>query len=85
MKPIAAEPGDRVCNGPAGLFLNGKRQAATASHDSEGNPLPVWKNCRPLDHDEFFMLSDYASNSFDSRYFGPIRIDDVVGVYRAVF
>lgn len=85
MKPIAAGPGDQVCNGLAGLFLNGKRVAATASYDSEGNPLPVWENCRPLDHNEFFLLSDYAPNSFDSRYFGPIRTDDVVGTYWAAF
>jgi len=85
MKPIAAGPGDEICNGPAGLFLNGRHLAATASHDARGNPLPIWNDCRPLRDDEFFMLSDYASNSFDSRYFGPIRADEIISVYSTAF
>jgi len=85
MKPIAAGPGDQVCNGPAGLFLNGRHLATTASHDALGNPLPVWSDCQQLKEDEFFMLSDYAPNSFDSRYFGPIKTDEIVGVYWAAF
>lgn len=85
MKPIVAGPSDEICNGPGGLFLNGRNLAATASHDAGGNSLPIWNDCRPLKDDEFFMLSDYASNSFDSRYSGPIGADDIVGVYRAAF
>jgi type IV secretory pathway protease TraF len=85
MKPVVAGPGDQVCNSAAGLFLNGKRWVAAASHDVLVNSPPVWRGCRPLNSDEFFMLSDYAPNSFDSRYFGPIRADDIVGVYSATF
>jgi type IV secretory pathway protease TraF len=65
--------------------LNGKHQAATAIHDDTGTPLPVWRGCRSLGQGEFFMLSDYAANSFDSRYFGPIRADEIVGVYKSIF
>ncbi len=31
------------------------------------------------------MLSDYAANSFDSRYFGPVRFANIVGVYEPAF
>ena len=85
MKPVIAGPGDQVCNGHAGLILNGNRQAVTAIHDHTGNPLPVWRGCRSLGQDEFFMVSDHAANSFDSRYFGPVKADAIVGVYEPVF
>ena len=31
------------------------------------------------------MVSGYVANSFDSRYLGPIKADEVVGVYQPVF
>ena len=85
MKPVAAAPGDRVCNTPAGLFINGKRYADTASHDPEGYPLPSWHHCRSLKRNEYFMVSTHIANSFDSRYFGPVAADEITAVYRPLF
>ncbi len=39
MTPIAAGPGDQVCNREFGLFINGKRLASTAQRDSGGELL----------------------------------------------
>ena len=85
MKPIAAGPGDQVCNSLAGLIINGKRFAETASHDPNGRPLPVWRQCRRLDRDEYFMVSTHIPNSFDSRYFGPVDGSEIAAVYRPLF
>jgi conjugative transfer signal peptidase TraF len=85
MKPIVAGPGDLVCNSLAGLWVNGERLAATASHDQRGELLPLWQGCRPLADDQYFMVSDRVPNSFDGRYFGPIEAADIVGVYRPLF
>ena len=85
MKPIAAGPGDRVCNSLVGLFINGDRIADTASHDPDGRLLPVWRHCRCLDRDEYFMVSTHIPNSFDSRYFGPVRGAEIAAVYRPLF
>jgi len=85
MKPIAAEPGDQVCNSFSGFFINGKRIAETVSHDSDGRLLPVWRQCRHLHHDEYFMLSTHIANSFDSRYFGPVDGTEIAAVYRPLF
>jgi conjugative transfer signal peptidase TraF len=85
MKPVAAGPGDQVCNALAGLFINGKRIADTASHDREGRPLPVWGHCRRLERDEYFMISTHIPHSFDSRYFGPVEGEDIAAVYRPLF
>lgn len=85
MKPVAAGPGDQVCNSPAGLTINGKRIADTASHDPEGHPLPFWRHCGRLERDEYFMVSTHIPNSFDSRYFGPVAADEIAAVYRPLF
>lgn len=85
MKPIAAGPGDQVCNSLAGLFINGERIADTASHDPDGRLLPVWRHCRRLDRDEYFMVSTHIPNSFDSRYFGPVEGAEIAAVYRPLF
>ena len=50
------------------------------SHDRRGAPIPTWSECRRLASDELIVLGQSA-DSFDSRYFGPIRAGQVVGVY----
>jgi len=82
MKPIAAGPGDQVCNGESGLFINGAPLGTTATRDRAGELLPVWRYCRRLHDDEYFAFSDHVGNSFDSRYFGPILVDHIAGLYR---
>ncbi|NJO37776.1 MAG: hypothetical protein HC871_09345 [Rhizobiales bacterium] len=53
--------------------------------DSHSTPsTPSCRSClswigRP---GELFTLSTHAEASFDSRHYGPIKIADIVGVYR---
>jgi len=83
LKPIAAMPGDRVCYRQKRIFINGRVGATAAFHDTAQRLMPVWQGCRRLQASEIFVLSP-QQNSFDSRYFGPIRRDAVVGVARPV-
>ena len=86
MKPIAAGPGDHVCNSAAtGLTINGVWRANTKAFDRDGRALPIWHACKPLDDQEFFMLSGHVPNSFDSRYFGPVRSTKIVATYRPLY
>lgn len=85
MKPIAAGPGDRVCNSLAGLFINDERFSDTINHDPDGRLLPVWRQRRRLDRDEFFMVSTHIHKSFDSRYFRPVEGAEIAAVYRPFF
>ena len=82
IKPLAAGPGDHVCNDPEnGLRINGQKVAPTARQDSHGRKLPTWEACRCLLEHEYLAISTFAQNSFDSRYFGPIDITSIKGVY----
>jgi len=85
MKPIVAGPGDQVCNSLSGLFINGKHFADTESHDADGRFLPVWQQCRRMDREEYFMVSTHIPNSFDSRYFGPVKGAEIAAVYIPLF
>lgn len=79
LKRVAAVGGDHVCRRRDGLHAPGVR-APVMRHDRAGAPLPGWTECRFLKADEIFLLGDTAE-SFDSRYFGPVRLRDTKGVF----
>jgi conjugative transfer signal peptidase TraF len=82
LKAIAATAGDNVCTRGGRLRINGRDRAAIAQRDSRGVALPHWLACRRLVGGEVFVFSDRVPNSFDSRYFGPVREAAMIGVYR---
>ncbi|MFC3077848.1 S26 family signal peptidase [Phenylobacterium terrae] len=82
LKRVAGRGGHLVCAERERVALPG-RWAPAMSHDRRGVALPRWRACRALADDEVFLLGDSAE-SFDSRYFGPVRRADLDGVYREV-
>ena len=84
LKELAAGPGDRVCIKGGALSINGQRRGAIIRFDRDGRPLPVWNACRALAADEFFAFSNRVPNSFDSRYFGPVKRSRIVAAYRPI-
>jgi conjugative transfer signal peptidase TraF len=81
LKTVAAGPGDEVCARDGRLVIAGRARALIASTDPQGRVLPHWAGCRRMGAAELFVFSDRVPNSFDSRYFGPIARQDVLGVY----
>lgn len=81
LKAVAAQAGDHVCTQGDVLQVNGVRLGPVAARDREGRVLPKWRGCRRLSGDELFVFSGRVPNSFDSRYYGPIHLRDVLGVY----
>jgi len=85
LKPIAAGPGDHVDTTGDWLVINARCIAPIFTVDSEGRPLPIWRARRVLNPDEFFVFSSRVPNSFDSRYYGPIRRADIIAVRRPLW
>ena len=86
-KPVAAGPGDTVEHTPDAVLVNGRRlpRSATRTHDSRGLRIPTADYGRVvLGEGEFWMHSPYADGSFDSRYLGVVRSDQMRGVVRPV-
>ena len=79
IKRAAAGAGTRVC-AEANVVQVGATQLLRQAKDSAGRPLPAWSGCRVLTTDELFLIGD-SSDSFDSRYWGPVRLNEIEGVW----
>ena len=78
LKPVMAGYGDHICIRNDRVFINGRALAMLFKKDSRGRKLLPWKGCRKLS-DEFFLISTYTNRSYDSRYFGPVTREKVIG------
>ena len=80
LKPIAAGPGDEVNTMGRWLYINGRKIAPIYTHDEKGRLLPHWRADCVLGPHEYFVYSSRIWNSFDSRYYGPIRQNRIAAV-----
>lgn len=79
LKRITAVGGDAVC-ASAGEITTPQGVTKAALYDRRNTRLPQWSDCRKLEADEVFVLGD-SPDSFDSRYFGPVRQTALRGVF----
>ena len=80
IKRIAASRGVEVCAKGSHVSVGGLR-LVRLRQDRNGHALPTWDGCAVLRDGEFFVLGD-TSDSFDSRYFGVVRRENIEGVWR---
>lgn len=85
LKPVAAVAPQRVCIVGRHVRIDGVPVATILPADHLGRSLPSWQHCRRLRPGELFLLSTTNPASFDSRYFGPVRVDTVLGVAHPVW
>lgn len=78
LKPVVAAAGDQVCRHSDRIFVNSHFMALARWADRLGRPLPAWSGCRTLAAGELFLLAN-DPDSFDSRYFGPLAQQHIVG------
>jgi conjugative transfer signal peptidase TraF len=79
IKPVAALPGDHTCTIGRAILIGGRVAARRLKRDSKGRIMPAWDGCRLLSADEIFLLNMDVPDSLDGRYFGPTRMDEVIG------
>ncbi len=80
LKPIVAHAGDIVELSWQGIAVNGSflRNTAPLIIDTKGRPLTAWKLGRyVVAPGTVWVASSYNPRSFDSRYFGPIRVSAI--------
>jgi conjugative transfer signal peptidase TraF len=71
IKYVAGVPGDWVCLDAGRYEVNGELVGEVRALDSAGLPLPSFSFCGAVAPGHYFVATE-ASNSFDSRYFGPL-------------
>lgn len=79
IKPIAARSGDVLSTKNGRCFSNGIDFGPVNRADRNGLPLPVFLVNRQL-HDREIAVVSPGCCSFDSRYFGPIREWEIIGI-----
>ncbi|MFX4083484.1 S26 family signal peptidase [Sphingobium yanoikuyae] len=78
LKRIAARNGDDVCSLGDRIYVNGDPVAKRLHHDRAGRILPRWEGCELLRGGRLLLMMD-RPDSFDSRYFGPVDSDAIIG------
>lgn len=79
LKSVAALGGDYVCADGAQVRINRRVVAQPLTQDSQHGQLVAWRDCLVLRAGQYFLLSSTNPASFDSRYFGPVSRELVVG------
>jgi len=75
MKPIVARAGDVVSVSKRGVAVSGRGllNSVPLTRDTAGRPLTPWPyGTYAVQPGTVWVVSDYHTRSFDSRYFGPI-------------
>lgn len=85
VKHIAARAPQHVCVRADAVLIDGRRVADLRAADAQGRPLFAWRGCRRLAADELFLLSETSAASYDSRYFGPVTRERVIGRARPLW
>ncbi|GAB5458322.1 MAG: hypothetical protein Hens3KO_13520 [Henriciella sp.] len=80
LKTVFAGPGTEFCIHAGAFFLDRFEPFPIQSTDSKMRAMPVLSDgCRRLKEREYLLLSDSSPASFDSRYFGPVAADKIIG------
>lgn len=78
LKYVFAVPGDNVCVRNDAIWVN-DRKVGKVYHVAEGKLLPQAKICGKLKEDQYLLLSNKRSRSFDGRYFGIVVARNILG------
>lgn len=79
MKRIVALPGQEVCRSGFAVTVDGVAMGDALARDRLGRPLPVWQGCRRIAADQVFLMNWQVRDSLDSRYFGPVPANRIIG------
>ena len=79
IKTVWAVSGEQVCHVDGQVLVQGRPALIVLRHDVLGRALPTRSGCYELSKDEVFLISNYVQTSFDSRYFGPVKRENLLG------
>lgn len=80
IKTVWATGGERVCHDGQRVSVLNRPDIDALRQDGSGRALPVMAGCYILDETQVFLVSTDVQTSWDSRYFGPVSKDQVLGV-----
>ena len=79
IKTVLAVEGDEICYHKNGVSVPKHADISRQSQDALGRDMPAPSGCVTLKLDEYFLVSPDVQTGFDSRYFGPVTLDNILG------
>lgn len=79
IKYVLAVAGQTVCRSGLRITVDGVEAGTALGRDRAGRALPAWQGCRRVAAGEVFLMNPRVRDSFDGRYFGLTRTNQIVG------
>ena len=79
IKRVVAGPGDRLRIEQGHVILNGKRQKEPFARPCEGDAGCTFTDTITIPPGHYFMMGDNRGSSDDSRFWGPVPRDWIIG------
>jgi conjugative transfer signal peptidase TraF len=80
LKTVWAAAGDEICSENGRVTAPNRPVIKAQAQDAFGRNMPSWSGCITLSDNQYFLVSPHVQNSWDSRYFGPVERDNILGV-----
>lgn len=87
LKEIGAVPGDTVTLNDDGVAVNGHAIPHTKTNhaDTNGRPMQyISRGTYIVPPGEFWLFANGHPNSYDSRYFGPVKVTNILHSMRPI-
>jgi len=82
IKTVWAIGGERICSTNGVITTPNRPDIHAVAQDSLGRRMPQIEGCFTLTKNQVFLISTDVQTSWDSRYFGPVELHDVLGTVR---
>ncbi len=79
IKTVWAVEGDEVCYNNHSVSVPRHPVISVQAQDGLGRDMPVRSGCATLKAGEYFLVSPDVQTGFDSRYFGPVGVENIIG------
>jgi len=79
IKTVWAIAGAEICATNGAISVPNRPLIHAAAEDGLGRAMPRLEGCFILNADEVFLVSTDVQTSFDSRYFGAVPAENIIG------
>ena len=80
IKTVWAVAGEEVCFNNQSVSVPKRPDIPVLGQDVLGRDMPQRSGCLVLKSGEYLLISPDVQTGFDSRYFGPVRKENLIGV-----